>query len=99
MFFIIIYIREINLQNSYAVLIFVDHLIDILKAACRTEELTAKMEILNRIHIALPSAAMAIRIPVAYASSIFERDIFICSCSAQLISFEIDSISKKINCA
>ena len=31
----IIYIREINLQNSYAVSRFVDHLIDILKTACR----------------------------------------------------------------
>ena len=33
------------------------------------------------------------------ASSISEGDIFIYSCSAQLISFEIDSISKEINCA
>ena len=33
------------------------------------------------------------------ASSISEGDIFIYSCSAQLISFEIESISKEINCA
>ena len=33
------------------------------------------------------------------ASSISEGDIFIYSCSAQLISFEIDSISKEVNCA
>ena len=33
------------------------------------------------------------------ASSISEGDIFIYSCSAQLISFETDSISKEINCA
>ena len=31
----IIYIGEINFQNSYAVSRFVDHLIDILKTACR----------------------------------------------------------------
>ena len=50
------------------------------------------------------------RIPVYYthslsvslssvASAISEGDIFIYSCSAQLISFEVDSISKEINCA
>ena len=33
------------------------------------------------------------------ASAISEGDIFIYSCSTQLISFEIDSISKEINCA
>ena len=33
------------------------------------------------------------------ASSISEGDIFIYSCFAQLISFEIKSISKEINCA
>ena len=33
------------------------------------------------------------------ASSISEGDIFIYSCSAQLKSFEIDLISKEINCA
>ena len=33
------------------------------------------------------------------ASAISEGDIFIYSCSAQLISFEVDSISKEINCA
>ena len=33
------------------------------------------------------------------ASSISEGDIFIYLCSAQLISFEIESISKEINCA
>ena len=33
------------------------------------------------------------------ASSISEGDIFIYSCSAQLTSFKIDSISKEINCA
>ena len=33
------------------------------------------------------------------ASSISEGDIFINSCSAQLISFEIDSISKESSCA
>ena len=33
------------------------------------------------------------------ASSISEGDIFIYSCSAKLISFEIDSISIEINCA
>ena len=33
------------------------------------------------------------------ASSISEGDIFIYSCSAQLISFEIKSILKKVNCA
>ena len=33
------------------------------------------------------------------ASSISEGDIFIYSCSAQLISFEIKSILKEINCA
>ena len=33
------------------------------------------------------------------ASSISEGDIFIYSCSAQLISFEIKSISKEVNCA
>ena len=33
------------------------------------------------------------------ASSISEGDIFTYSCSAQLISFEIDIISKEINCA
>ena len=32
-------------------------------------------------------------------SAISEGDIFIYSCSAQLISFEVDSISKEINCA
>ena len=32
-------------------------------------------------------------------SSISEADIFIYSCSAQLISFEIKSISKEVNCA
>ena len=32
------------------------------------------------------------------ASAISERDIFIYSCSAQLISFEVDTISKEINC-
>ena len=33
------------------------------------------------------------------ANSISEGDIFIYSCSAQLISFEIKSILKEINCA
>ena len=33
------------------------------------------------------------------ASAISEGDIFIYSCSVQLISFEVDSISKEINCA
>ena len=33
------------------------------------------------------------------ASSISEGDIFIYLCSAQLTPFEIDSISKEINCA
>ena len=33
------------------------------------------------------------------ASAISEGDIFIYSCSAQLISVEVDSISKEINCA
>ena len=33
------------------------------------------------------------------ASSISVGDIFIYSCSAQLISFEIKSISKEVNCA
>ena len=33
------------------------------------------------------------------ASAISEGDIFIYSCSAQLISFEVDSISKEISCA
>ena len=33
------------------------------------------------------------------ASAISEGDIFIYSSSAQLISFEVDSISKEINCA
>ena len=33
------------------------------------------------------------------ASAISEGDLFIYSCSAQLISFEVDSISKEINCA
>ena len=33
------------------------------------------------------------------ASSISEEDIFIYSCSEQLISFEIDLISKELNCA
>ena len=33
------------------------------------------------------------------ASSISGGDIFIYSCSAQLISFEIESVSKEINCA
>ena len=33
------------------------------------------------------------------ASSISEGDIFINLCSAQLTSFEIDLISKEINCA
>ena len=33
------------------------------------------------------------------ASAISEGDIFIYSCSAQLISYEVDSISKEINCA
>ena len=33
------------------------------------------------------------------ASTISGVDIFIYSCSAQLISFEIESISKEINCA
>ena len=33
------------------------------------------------------------------ASSISEGDIFIYSCSAQLIHFEIESVSKDINCA
>ena len=32
-------------------------------------------------------------------SAISERDIFIYSCSARSISFEIDSISKEISCA
>ena len=34
-FIMIIYIGEINLQNSYAVSRFVDHLIDILNTTCR----------------------------------------------------------------
>ena len=34
-FIMIIYIGEMSLQNSYAVSRFVDHLIDILKTACR----------------------------------------------------------------
>ena len=54
----IIYIEEINLQNTYAVSKFVDHLIDILKTACRKNLL----EILNSIHIALLNAGMANRI-------------------------------------
>ena len=33
------------------------------------------------------------------ASTISEGDIFIYSCSAQLVSFEIKSTSKEINCA
>ena len=33
------------------------------------------------------------------ASAISEEDIFIYSCSAQLVSFEIESTSKEINCA
>ena len=33
------------------------------------------------------------------ASAISEGDMFMYSCSAQLISFEVDSISKEINCA
>ena len=33
------------------------------------------------------------------ASAISEGDVFIYSCSAQLSSFEVDSISKEINCA
>ena len=33
------------------------------------------------------------------ASTMSEGDIFIYSCSAQLISFEIESTSKEINCA
>ena len=33
------------------------------------------------------------------ASAISEGDIFIYSCSAQLISFEIETTSKEINCA
>ena len=33
------------------------------------------------------------------ASAISQGDIFIYSCSVQLISFEVDSISKEINCA
>ena len=33
------------------------------------------------------------------ANSISGEDIFIYSCSTQLISFEIESISKEINCA
>ena len=33
------------------------------------------------------------------ASAISEGDLFIYSCSAQLISFEIESTSKEINCA
>ena len=33
------------------------------------------------------------------ASSISEGDIFIYSCSGQLSSFEIDLISKELNCA
>ena len=33
------------------------------------------------------------------AGSISERHMLIYSCSAQLISFQIDSISEKINCA
>ena len=33
------------------------------------------------------------------ASAISEGDIFMYSCSAQLISFEIESTSKEINCA
>ena len=33
------------------------------------------------------------------ASAISEGDLFTYSCSAQLISFEVDSISKEINCA
>ena len=41
----IIYIEEINLQNTYAVSKFVDHLIDILKTACRKNLL----EILRRL--------------------------------------------------
>ena len=33
------------------------------------------------------------------ASAISEGDLFIYSCSAQLISFEIESTSREINCA
>ena len=40
-----------------------------------------------------------VEITSGVASSISEGDIFIYSCFAQLISFEIDSISKEINCA
>ena len=36
--------------------------------------------------------------PSGVASVISERDIFIYSCSAQLISFKIESTSKEINC-
>ena len=67
---------EINLQNSYAVSRFVkiNHLIDILKNSL-SKELTAKMEILNRIRIALLNAAMAIQILKPQQLQCFEYNI------------------------
>ena len=38
-------------------------------------------------------------LPSSGASAISEGDLFIYSCSAQLISFEIESTSREINCA
>ena len=69
----IIYIEKINLQNSYAVLRFVDHLIDILKTAGRKN--LRHMEIRNRIHIALHNAGMAIRILKPQQIQCFEYNI------------------------
>ena len=67
------YIGEINLQNSYAVSRFADHLIDILKTACRKN--LRQTEILNRIHIALQIAGMAIRIVKPQQIQYFEYNI------------------------
>ena len=58
----IIYIEEINSQDSYAVSRFVDHLIDIRTKNSLSKELTAQMKILNSIHINLHNAGMANRI-------------------------------------
>ena len=71
----IVHIGEINLQNSYAVSEIVDHLIDILKTASLPKELTVKMEILNKIQIALHNVGMAIRILKPQQIQCFEYNI------------------------
>ena len=67
-----------------------------------TDELLMSFIIFSRSHTHLEIQAgnsWTISIGSGVANSISEGDIFIYSCSAQLISFENKSISKEVNCA